>query len=137
MGDELNWESSGVGCDVAKITNAVVKQQGVSSYSYDWAPEIMGSPVLVFLYTPRGTSGNADISLTYETLYLKKATPQVTMTKTVTDTWTYYTTAEISFLEANYLWLTPLVLAVIVVALFLTLKLRGRKRPKRKRKRNP
>lgn len=133
----MNWASSGVGCDVAKVANAVVKQQGVSSYSYDWAPEIMGSPVLLFLYTPRGTSGNADISLTYETFYLKRATPEVTITETVTDTWTYYTTAEISFLEANYLWLTALVLAVIVVALILNLRLRGGRRPKRKRKRNP
>jgi hypothetical protein len=140
MGDELNWQSSGVGCDAAKVTNAVVKQQGVRSYSYDWTPEIMGSPVLVFLYTPQGTSGNADISLTYEALYLKRVNPQVTMTKTVTDTWTFYTTSEVSFLEVNYLWLTALALAVIVVTLFLTLRMKGmhgRKRPKRKRKRNP
>jgi len=137
MGDELNWVNSGFGCNVGKVTNAVVKQQGVTSYSYDWAPEVMGSPVVVFLYTPQGSSGNADVSVTYQILYLKRTAPQVTMTATLTDTWTYYTAVEISFLEANASWVVALVLGAIVGVLLLTLRMRRGKRTKRKRKRTP
>jgi hypothetical protein len=127
MSDELSWGKSGGGCDVEKATNAVVKQQNVSSYSYDWAPQIMGSPVLVFVYAPRGAVGNADVSLSYELLYLKRVAPQVTATRMVTDTWIYYTTSEASLLEANYLWLALFALAVVLVAIFLVLRIRPRK----------